>query len=408
MASKCGLLIERDNFNRSGRVKRPMNAFLIFCKRQRGSVRRKFPRLENREVTRVLGEWWAALGTADKSLYSALAHQHKENLIRSHPELKWYKQKMPNGTKNKKIPDISQPGIVPGKLADESQLGGLSSLLHLDKEVVREEEKPPLPKPLKKRYRDEIYNAEETKPIVKSIVEEKMVEKTEIVRPTNEINEEEEERLKMWRTHILEENNNVKQSRARACKGQRYREFMWTTYSNRRKANRWELNQDKHEIPVKKPKTAKSEKMNKLSKISNSGEKDDNTLSLDTNDIAIDKKKKKKVVKANGNIDTNVSYNNNSATLISSNVTSTNTPKSVTDDSSCDILQLRIESDSDDAMNSSPNGTSSFKDDTRNKSEVTVIGSRKRKVRRQEIRRLEPGSTFKGFGVISANDLSQE
>lgn len=62
--------------------------------------------------------------------------------------------------------------------------------------------------------------------------------KTDTVRPTND-EKEDEERLKIWRTHILEENNNVKESRARACKGQRYREFMWTNYTTRRKSNRY-------------------------------------------------------------------------------------------------------------------------------------------------------------------------
>lgn len=52
-----------------------MNAFLIFCKRHRASVRTAFPHLENRAVTRVLGEWWAMLSTEQKEAYTNLAQE---------------------------------------------------------------------------------------------------------------------------------------------------------------------------------------------------------------------------------------------------------------------------------------------------------------------------------------------
>ncbi|KFM62559.1 HMG box transcription factor BBX, partial [Stegodyphus mimosarum] len=42
-------------------VRRPMNAFFIFCKRHRDIVREKYPHLENRSITKILGEWWANL-----------------------------------------------------------------------------------------------------------------------------------------------------------------------------------------------------------------------------------------------------------------------------------------------------------------------------------------------------------
>lgn len=56
-------------------ARRPMNAFLIFCKRHRGSVRSGFPQLENRAVTRVLGEWWATLDPEQKRSYINLAQE---------------------------------------------------------------------------------------------------------------------------------------------------------------------------------------------------------------------------------------------------------------------------------------------------------------------------------------------
>lgn len=55
-------------------VRRPMNAFLIFCKRHRSVVRQKNPDMDNRSVTRVLGDLWANLGE-EKSTYTNLAKQ---------------------------------------------------------------------------------------------------------------------------------------------------------------------------------------------------------------------------------------------------------------------------------------------------------------------------------------------
>ncbi|CAB0028352.1 unnamed protein product [Trichogramma brassicae] len=57
-------------------ARRPMNAFLIFCKRHRASVRSGFPHLENRAVTRVLGEWWAMLIDEQKQAYTNLAQEN--------------------------------------------------------------------------------------------------------------------------------------------------------------------------------------------------------------------------------------------------------------------------------------------------------------------------------------------
>ena len=56
-------------------VRRPMNAFLIFCKRHRSMVREKNPDLDNRSVTRILGDLWANLKEVEKAVYTDLAKQ---------------------------------------------------------------------------------------------------------------------------------------------------------------------------------------------------------------------------------------------------------------------------------------------------------------------------------------------
>ncbi|CAH2241617.1 uncharacterized protein LOC120631528 [Pararge aegeria] len=154
-------------------ARRPMNAFLIFCKRHRSVVRDKYPNLENRSITKILGEWWANLDPKEKACYTGLAKQYKDAFFSANPDFKWYKLPAPplrtlssrparpsieklessnndhhyhelektnnNSTKydyNKKPYDDDsdakvkpEPIFTPGKLADEAHMGGLSSLL---------------------------------------------------------------------------------------------------------------------------------------------------------------------------------------------------------------------------------------------------------------------------------------
>lgn len=56
-------------------ARRPMNAFLIFCKRHRGIVREKYPNLENRAITKILGDWWANMDAAEKECFNRLARE---------------------------------------------------------------------------------------------------------------------------------------------------------------------------------------------------------------------------------------------------------------------------------------------------------------------------------------------
>uniref|UniRef100_A0A1Y1MAT9 HMG box domain-containing protein n=1 Tax=Photinus pyralis TaxID=7054 RepID=A0A1Y1MAT9_PHOPY len=129
----------------SHHARRPMNAFLIFCKKHRPIVRQKFPHLENRGVTRILGEWWALLETGEKSCYTNLAKEYKDAFFSANPDFKWYKLPAPPlrtlNTRPISVYKISSPlaspthttptsaEFTPGKLADETQLGNLTSLM---------------------------------------------------------------------------------------------------------------------------------------------------------------------------------------------------------------------------------------------------------------------------------------
>ncbi|KAM8883442.1 protein capicua homolog isoform 1-T4 [Synchiropus picturatus] len=70
-------------------IRRPMNAFMIFSKRHRALVHQRHPNQDNRTVSKILGEWWYALGHSEKQQYHDLAFQVKEAHFRAHPDWKW-------------------------------------------------------------------------------------------------------------------------------------------------------------------------------------------------------------------------------------------------------------------------------------------------------------------------------
>uniref|UniRef100_A0A2S2P1Z1 Putative transcription factor capicua n=2 Tax=Schizaphis graminum TaxID=13262 RepID=A0A2S2P1Z1_SCHGA len=71
------------------RIRRPMNAFMIFSKRHRALVHQRHPNQDNRTVSKILGEWWYALDPDQKQKYHELASEVKEAHFKAHPEWKW-------------------------------------------------------------------------------------------------------------------------------------------------------------------------------------------------------------------------------------------------------------------------------------------------------------------------------
>lgn len=71
------------------KIRRPMNAFMIFSKRHRALVHQQHPNQDNRTVSKILGEWWYALKSDEKTKYHELASEVKEAHFKAHPEWKW-------------------------------------------------------------------------------------------------------------------------------------------------------------------------------------------------------------------------------------------------------------------------------------------------------------------------------
>ncbi|XP_035873940.1 HMG box transcription factor BBX isoform X4 [Phyllostomus discolor] len=134
------------------RARRPMNAFLLFCKRHRSLVRQKHPKLDNRGATKILADWWAVLDPEEKQKYTDMAKEYKDAFMKANPGYKWcpttnkpVKSPTPTVNPRKKLwaspSDSSRDLPSPKKakteempqlnfgMADPTQMGGLSMLL---------------------------------------------------------------------------------------------------------------------------------------------------------------------------------------------------------------------------------------------------------------------------------------
>ncbi|OXB61959.1 hypothetical protein ASZ78_016901 [Callipepla squamata] len=142
-----------DDESSEQRARRPMNAFLLFCKRHRSLVRKEHPRLDNRGATKILADWWAVLDPKEKQKYTDMAKEYKDAFMKANPGYKWcpttnkpVKTQTSTVTNRKKLwafpsdsaKDIPSPRKVTKSeempqlnfgMADPTQMGGLSMLL---------------------------------------------------------------------------------------------------------------------------------------------------------------------------------------------------------------------------------------------------------------------------------------
>lgn len=71
------------------KIRRPMNAFMIFSKNHRALVHKTHPNQDNRTVSKILGEWWYELKTDEKQKYHELASEVKEAHFKAYPQWRW-------------------------------------------------------------------------------------------------------------------------------------------------------------------------------------------------------------------------------------------------------------------------------------------------------------------------------
>lgn len=150
--------------------KRPMNAFLLFCKKQRSLVRAKHPNLENREITRILGDWWSKLDKEQKSKYTDQARQHKQAFMEANPNFKWCKTTIvasnnnnSNHTNNNnninesfatnnKASQEPTPASVDIHQSNNNSMGKFATSIGIHHHQQQQQQHHEAPKPPKKRY----------------------------------------------------------------------------------------------------------------------------------------------------------------------------------------------------------------------------------------------------------------
>lgn len=166
---QCGSTTEEvEEDSNEQRARRPMNAFLLFCKRHRSLVRQEHPRLDNRGATKILADWWAVLEPKEKQKYTDMAKEYKDAFMKANPGYKWCPTtskpvKSPscqpvtnprkkvwsfssNSTKDstttKKVPKTDSIPQLNFAMADPTKMGGLSMLLLAGEHALTNKEIP--------------------------------------------------------------------------------------------------------------------------------------------------------------------------------------------------------------------------------------------------------------------------
>ncbi|XP_035481014.2 HMG box transcription factor BBX isoform X1 [Scophthalmus maximus] len=171
---ECGSTPEEvEEDSNEQRARRPMNAFLLFCKRHRSLVRQEHPRLDNRGATKILADWWAVLEPKEKQKYTDMAKEYKDAFMKANPGYKWCpttskpvksptcqpvsnpRKKVWSFTSNlskdsttaKKVPKTDSMPQLNFAMADPTKMGGLSMLLLAGEHALTNREIPSGTKP---------------------------------------------------------------------------------------------------------------------------------------------------------------------------------------------------------------------------------------------------------------------
>lgn len=111
------------DYERKEKIKRPMNAFMVWAREKRPEIAKKFPDLNNAEVSEKLGSAWNALDVKDKQPYYDEAQRLKAEHQRLYPD--WVYEPKPKKQKQPVTPQhLSQSRLLYGIVTQFGQMSG--------------------------------------------------------------------------------------------------------------------------------------------------------------------------------------------------------------------------------------------------------------------------------------------